>query len=106
MIANGPIYGDVLSWKLKAIVSFSTSSSVNIQYNINFFVSPFSKLKYVFPIWLASASEPTVPAFLIGGCVPSSFKLSIYQTVWKILSYTPDVSLSSTSLVISNSTAA
>ena len=23
----------------------------------------------------------TVPAFLIGGCVPSSFKLSIYQTV-------------------------
>ena len=63
MIANGPINGEFLRWKFNAIMSFSTSSSVNIQYNIKFFVSPFSKLKFVFPILLASASEPTVPAF-------------------------------------------
>jgi hypothetical protein len=66
-------------------MSFSTSSSVNIQYNIKFFVSPFSKLKFVFPILLAYASEPTVPAFLIGSNVPSSFKLSINHEVWKTL---------------------
>ena len=44
-------------------MSFSTSSSVNIQYNIKFFVSPFSKLKFVFPILLASGFTGNMPDY-------------------------------------------